>query len=172
MGREVRRVPSHWKHPKDENGFIPLLEGGFLKALKEWEEEKDQWEKGFRLDYTKDGRQYKPKDPDDTGTYEDWAGKKPEEKEYMPDWGENEKTHIQMYETCTEGTPISPVMETPEELAKWLADNKASAFGDITATYEEWLSTILRGWSCSMVYSPETGLIPGVLALHKRKEEN
>ena len=40
-----------------------------------------------------------------------------------------ERTHYQMYETCTEGTPISPVMETPENLARWLADNGASAFG-------------------------------------------
>ena len=57
----------------------------------------------------------------------------------------------QMYETTTEGTPISPVMKTPEELARWLADNKASACGSMTATYEEWLQTIERGWAPTMM---------------------
>jgi len=47
-----------------------------------------------------------------------------------------------MYETCTEGTPISPAFATPEELARWLADNEASAFGGMTASYEGWLRTI------------------------------
>ena len=28
MGREIRKVPNDWEHPKDKNGdFIPLLEG-------------------------------------------------------------------------------------------------------------------------------------------------
>jgi hypothetical protein len=48
-------------------------------------------------------------------------------------------------------SPISSVMATPEDLARWLADNEASAFGDMTATYEQWLSTIKRGFACSMV---------------------
>jgi len=47
-----------------------------------------------------------------------------------------------MYETCTEGTPISPVMDSLETLARWLADNGASAFGEMTATYEQWLKII------------------------------
>ncbi len=49
-----------------------------------------------------------------------------------------------MCETTTEGTPISPVMETPEELAKWLVTNKASAFASRSASYEAWLE-VCRG---------------------------
>ena len=30
----------------------------------------------------------------------------------MPQWTETEATHFQMYENVTEGTPISPVMDT------------------------------------------------------------
>ena len=41
-----------------------------------------------------------------------------------------------IYETCSEGSPISPAFETPEELARWLTDN---SFGSMTATYEQWL---------------------------------
>jgi len=53
-----------------------------------------------------------------------------------------------MYENTSEGTPISPPFETPEELARWLADNNASAFGGMTATYEQWLAT------CKGLYAP------------------
>ncbi len=60
----------------------------------------------------------------------------------MPDWDESEKTHYQMYEIVTEGTPISPPMETLESLAQWLVENGAYACGDSTATYEEWLGII------------------------------
>ena len=33
-------------------------------------------------------------------------------------------------------------METPEELAHWLEDNKTSQFADMKATYEQWLTLI------------------------------
>lgn len=51
----------------------------------------------------------------------------------------------QMWETTSEGSPISPVCETPEALARWLADHSASAFGRQTATYEQWLAMIRGG---------------------------
>lgn len=44
----------------------------------------------------------------------------------MPRWSAKKRTHLQMYETCSEGTPISPVMATAEELAHWLADKLAA----------------------------------------------
>lgn len=57
----------------------------------------------------------------------------------------------QMWEDCSEGSPISPVLETPEELAQWLADTGASAFGGQTATYKEWLATIEAGYALGMI---------------------
>ena len=48
----------------------------------------------------------------------------------------------QMWETTSEGSPISPVFAAPEELARWLADNGASTFGSDTTTYEKWLGMI------------------------------
>jgi hypothetical protein len=63
----------------------------------------------------------------------------------------------QMWETTTEGSPISPVFATPDELAAWLADSKASAFGNQRATREQWLRMILAGWA------PSAGLIDGRL---------
>jgi hypothetical protein len=63
----------------------------------------------------------------------------PKPKEYMPVWTAEEATHFMMYETCTEGTPISPAFATIEELARYLADTGASAFGSQTADYDHWL---------------------------------
>ena len=49
---------------------------------------------------------------------------------------------FQMWETVSEGSPISPVFESPEFLAKWLADTNASSFGRMTCTYGQWLKMI------------------------------
>ena len=68
----------------------------------------------------------------------------------------------QMWEDCTEGSPISPVFETPELLAHWLADTGASAFADMTATYDQWLQTVMRGWAPSAVCTPGKGFRSGV----------
>lgn len=68
----------------------------------------------------------------------------------------------QMWETTSEGSPISPVCKTPEALARWLADNKASTFGDSTANYETWLKMIIStGWAMSAVMDAD-GLRSGV----------
>ena len=56
---------------------------------------------------------------------------------------------FQVWETTSEGSPISPAFEKPEELARWLADNNASAFGSQGATYDQWLKFIGVGWAPS-----------------------
>lgn len=71
----------------------------------------------------------------------------------------------QMWETVSEGSPISPVFETPERLAAWLAETQASACGHETATYEQWLKMIVGpGWAWSMVHDGK-GLRSGVAAV-------
>ena len=162
MGREVRRVPPDWVHPTDEAGdFRPLHGGVFSKRLAAWEEEAKQWEVGLIRDYLT--KEWKPKPADtQSGTFDEWDGPKPLQEDYMPEWPEGTILGLQMYETCTEGTPISPVMETPEFLARWLADHGASSFGSMTASYEDWLATIKAGSAPSMAFSPKTGLISGV----------
>jgi hypothetical protein len=149
MGREVRRVPADWQHPVDDVGdYIPLLDG-FNSRLREWDEEAARWAEGLQSDWNGG---WKPIDEKDRGmTYAEWSGERPKPEDYMPDWPETNRTHYQMYEDTSEGTPISPVMGTPEELARWLADNGASAFADQTATYEQWLGMIGRGSSVSAV---------------------
>ncbi len=130
MGREVRKVRGDWKHPKDSNGRLLPLHMGYGGAVRDWT--KVQSEKGLQAAI-------------------EYFGGAPDQTEYMPDWSEAEADHLMMYETTSEGTPISPAFKTPEELARWLADNNASAFGGEGATYEQWLGTIGRGWAPSAV---------------------
>jgi hypothetical protein len=59
----------------------------------------------------------------------------------------------QMWEDCTEGSPISPVFKTSRELARWLAKTGASAMGTQTATEEEWKAMIKQKSVCSMVFA-------------------
>lgn len=130
MGREVRRVPAGWQHPKRDDGrdgYRPLMDG-YNKAKVDWEERVAA--KGLQdaIDY---------------------FGRAPDMNDYMPDWPEAERTHLMMYEDTSEGTPISPAFATPEELARWLADAGASAFGRGTATYEQWLAMCKAGWAPS-----------------------
>lgn len=138
MSREIRRVPMDWQHPM------------------EWREQWDRRDMAVRmmlvprplldrdiLQFVEDGEEF------DASTL-------------MPEFPEGTSTGYCMYETTSEGTPISPVFETPEELARWLADTGASAFGRSTATYEQWLSMIQVGWAPSAMSSPSTGLVSGV----------
>lgn len=58
----------------------------------------------------------------------------------------------QLWETVTEGSPMSPAFATPEELAHWLADNAVSAGAEMTSPYETWLSFIKGpGWAPSLI---------------------
>lgn len=147
MGREVRRVPANWQHPKDEltGRYKPLYPREFYEARAQEFMEKVNAE-GLQAAI-------------------DWCGQPPNAEDYMPNWPDSERTHLMMYEDTSEGTPISPAFATPEELARWLADTGASAFGGQTASYEGWLRVAQDGWAPSAVYSSQTGLTSGVDAL-------
>jgi len=58
---------------------------------------------------------------------------------------------FQLWETVSEGSPISPVFETPEELATWLVESPDYKWkkNDAGTTYEQWLSFISVGWAMS-----------------------
>lgn len=69
-------------------------------------------------------------DPAVKEAYEAW---KEEEPPKGPGW--------QLWETCSEGSPISPVFETAEALADWASEN-ATVFADIKTTRAKWLEMI------------------------------
>lgn len=147
MGREVRRIPPNWSHPTDENGhYIPLV-----KYITN-----DEMEEQIAITESRlDGSQ----------SFDDYF--------VMPDWSKEECTHFQMYETTTEGTPISPVCDSPESLAQWLADNMGDAGAGGTATYEQWLYMINNGGSApTFVLKKGSGeLISGVEGIYEKQVE-
>jgi hypothetical protein len=117
---------------------------------KDWEHPRDKSGKYIPLHYRKEG----------------WVSDGPPEHDvgFMPQWREEERTHYQMYENITEGTPISRVMESPEALAQWLVDNGASAFAGMTASYDAWLRVCRGGYTPTMVIGPN-GIESGVDAM-------
>ena len=143
MSREVRMVPKNWEHPKDEGGnYIPMFEGSFVHmSNSEWDLGKAMWDNGFIFDYEKQDW-IKKSQHQNSLTYDKWAGKRIDEDAHMPNWDASEKTHYMMYETTSEGTPMSPAFKTPEELAHWLENNNVPWFADYTTSCEEWLKII------------------------------
>ena len=131
MGREVRMVPADWQHPTNNGRVVPL------HAVEDYQPRLDSW----NANVAERGIQ---------GAIE-WDGGPPDRKDYMPDWPVDQRTHCMMYETTSEGTPISPAFATPEELARWLTDNNASAFGRAGASYEGWLRVCKGGYAFSAV---------------------
>lgn len=157
MGREIRRVPANWEHPRkmkyipsreigggkyveDPDGdFTPLLDDfeGALESFK-----KDVEEKGWKeaLAYHGGGP-----NPDD---YVDYEGR--------------EATWYQIYETVSEGTPVTPAFATKEELVEYLVQNgdfwdqKRRAEGDSFMPCDPWTREaaerfVGNEWAPSMV---------------------
>jgi hypothetical protein len=140
MGREVRMVPADWDHPRytaDNAPFsravgrhIPMLGGSYDDAAAEFMEKANAEGLEAAVDY---------------------YGEPPKRDGYMPSWPDEQRTHFMMYEDTSEGTPISPAFETPEDLARWLADTGASSFAGQTASYEAWLRIANGGFAPSAV---------------------
>ena len=121
--REVRRVPPDWSHPRDKGGnYIPLFYG--------YSRDYDNYESII----IKDG-----KDKAD----EFWGKGGPKKELYMPEWDrKTESTHYQLYEIESEGTPVSPIVPSQEELAKWMHDNERCPNA---STYDDWLQMVKSG---------------------------
>lgn len=68
----------------------------------------------------------------------------------------------QLWETVSEGSPVSPVFATAKELAKWMSHWKR---GRHQTSFEVAMKFIDAGWAPSAVFSSETGLLTGVEAI-------
>ena len=139
VSREVRMVPVDWQHPRDERTgqYIGLFDGASYERHVAYAAEYD--------------------DPEE----------KPDPDWFMPRWKDGERTHFQMYETVSEGTPISPPQPTKEHLARWLAENDANAGAGATATYEEWLACIEEGSSLASFVVVDGEIVNGVAAVSR-----
>jgi hypothetical protein len=106
MGREIRMVPPNWQHPRNDDGsFIAMLDQDMESALDAWIEEYDLWKKGEHPDQPQPDCQY----------LWDWNGGPPNSDWHRPEFTEK-PTWFQVYETVSEGTPVTPPFATKDEL--------------------------------------------------------
>lgn len=145
MGREIRKVPANWEHPKNEQGhFIPLNDESFEEAFNKWLEGLQKWMKGE--DESADMYNY----PKTAFGYTQWYGRSPDIDCYRAEtWTEEQACCFQIYETVSEGTPVSPVFTTKEAMENWLIGqgynrNAAHNFCE-------------EGWAPSMTFQPGVG---------------
>ena len=113
MGREIRRVPEGWEHPRNDDGrYMPLFDEPLADAMGDWLDNWEAWQRG-EAEYQGTQRDY--------ASFVGWHGQSPDPDYYRPAW-DAEPTCYQVYETVSEGTPVSPVFATTGELIDWLVD--------------------------------------------------
>lgn len=72
----------------------------------------------------------------------------------------------QLWETVSEGSPISPVCATAEELARWLAEHDGDGH-----SYDSWMKFIQGGgWAPSCGSLPGRGFVTGVEWVNAQKD--
>lgn len=145
MGREIRRVPANWSHPFEDGAephrsqytgvviqpYRPMFEGGeeaYQQRLQEWQEGCEEY------------------GPEDMG--EPYG---PESFIPKGDW-------YQLFENVTEGTPLSPPFEKPDELVEWLADNR-DYWGNQWSR-ETAINIVQSGYAFSMIGTREGFFTP------------
>lgn len=134
MGRKVRRVALDWTPPDH-----PHYDKSFDHAVQVWTNGKHAWESGADPDATKYS-QY---------TYEEWNGSCPDDPAYYrPEWPEGTPLGYCLYETVSEGSALSPVFETPDALAQWMASNE---IWGARYTLEQATAFVSEGWAPTFV---------------------
>lgn len=123
MGREIRRVPKGWEHPKDGRGhYIPLFDGSYQEEAEKWVAQAAAYHARDSVAYRAAGGWFPKDDTPPWETYPwfwQWADNPPNSDHYRPEFTEP-ADHYQIYETVSEGTPVSPVFATKGEMAEWL----------------------------------------------------
>jgi|SRR6185437_1411261 len=113
MGREIRKVPANWEHPKTDwygdGRYHPMYDQTFEDACLRWKKEFIEWPESES--FAKCG-----------GEYWEYAGDPPD-REYYRAYKDDEATWYQVYETVSEGTPVTPPFATKEELIQYLVEN-------------------------------------------------
>lgn len=115
MGRELRMVPANWDHPKTgRGGSQPMYDKTFKDAAAEWKSGFVRWQAGERPEWF----------TDESKDLEFWEYEgDPPDRDYYRSWNDSEATWFQVWETVSEGTPVTPPFETEAELIDYLVEN-------------------------------------------------
>lgn len=185
MGREIRRVPPDWEHPRydgfNDHGpvgeYRPLFDRSYATESEEWIKGFMAWLEGGRPTQKHvfmEGRDASSLQPWEASSAQ-WIGREWEDvmywEQYWPssspfhpggtppdplayrqrDWSEEEATAFQVYETVSEGTPVSPVFPAEQDLIDWLTHTQGMS--------EEGAKRFVEMGSVpSMMIGPEIGL--------------
>lgn len=117
MGREIRRVPPNWAHPKRDphkppyrdDVPQPMFDRSFDDVFAEWLADFDRIRSGALTDIE---RECYPRG------LADWLldEGQPHDPAYYRPWKDEEATWFQLWQTVSEGSPVSPPFPTREEL--------------------------------------------------------
>jgi hypothetical protein len=190
----VYKVAGNWAHPKEDGKYIDVSLGGTWEdCLKDYNEVKDFYlnpkkdqneDSGLKDSFgtclkdsfitdlqnlTKEERLNKFEE--DYGSF--WGSLT--ENNYLPVWSEDEKTHFMAYEASPDIVgalrPYSPVVESLEELAKWLYENKKIVLEgvELTLTKEKWSEIIeacVKGAALGVIVETDGSFYKGADDLH------
>lgn len=131
MGREIRKVIPNWDHPKREiidyrtgrmvEDYQPMYDRSAGEAFSEWLKGWERWNQGEYESVCEDHPEYQLMDW--YSAFCDYSGCPPDHTFHRPAWDEQEMTWFQVYETVSEGTPVSPPFESKEELIDYLVNH-------------------------------------------------
>lgn len=142
MGREIRRVPKDWEHPRDDKGhYRRCFDEDYKTRAERWCKEFEQFRRG-------EHESQKGEHSTSCAYLWEWDGGPPDEEYCRPAF-KSEPVCYQIYETVSEGTPTSPVFESKEGMVRWLVGEghsqaAAEAFSD-------------GGWAPSMMLQTGPG---------------
>lgn len=113
---EIRRFPCWWRHPRDEEGgYVPTIDRTYEEALADYRYSERLWalrRHPIQIMW-----------PERTAGYshEQWEGQPPDPRYYRREsWQESEADCVALYETLSEGTPLSPPFQDVEDLRQWM----------------------------------------------------
>lgn len=155
MSRGIRRVPKDYEPPtNDRTGRPePCFDEFYVVKSRQWLAQWEEWQKGEHPNQ----KQYQIAAD---VTFEDWDGKGPDPDYYYPGerWPEGSEMGIRMYESVTEGTPISRWYPDTDEGREAMAEELA---GDVDTgitshlTKEDWLNVINEQVSAVDIHTGE-----------------
>ena len=169
MGREIRRVPPNWEHPRytADNAphnrlgslvgeYIPMFDRDYDTEAREWLDNCVKWDAGEHEDQQRD-------DPPAYKYFWEWGDNPPDPESHRPAFIE-QPTWYQMYQTVSEGTPVTPPFETKAELVNWLVERGESHGTQYEKRYTRGQAEafVEQEWAPSLVVTPETGAVSGV----------
>jgi len=122
-------VPPNWDHPKVERhgriDFQPMRDQRFDDAAREWKEGFAKWEAGLRPEYHPDRwvplAEWSSREIYGNAEWWEYDSMPPDDRAYYRPWTDVEATWFQVFETVSEGTPVTPPFATREELIDYLA---------------------------------------------------